>query len=254
MRLARLLLDGQPRLAAVEGQNCVMLEGTIFEVGERTDEVVPLTESSLLAPVSPSKILGVGFNYAAEDRPSAEHPELLWLKPPSAVTGPLGRVITPPGCPHLLAEVELAVIIGRRCRAVTEQDAADYVLGYTCGNDITAYELYRQHPYRQFVTSKALDTFAPLGPVIVTDLDLTGGLEMTCRINGGLAQSGNSAGYVFGVAACVAYLSRLCTLEPGDVILLGSPPEPPTVLPGDRVEVEIEGIGTLVNDVVAWPG
>jgi 2-keto-4-pentenoate hydratase/2-oxohepta-3-ene-1,7-dioic acid hydratase in catechol pathway len=215
--------------------------------------VADLEEVTLLAPCLPSKVIAVGRNYAAH---AAEHgaqvpaEPLLFLKPPSAVIGPEKAIVYPEHLSqHVDHEAELAVVIGRRARRVPRGEALDYVWGYTCANDVTARDL--QERDGQWTRSKGFDTFCPLGPWIVTELDITD-LAVRCRVNGELRQDGRTRDLVFGVDELIAYASAVMTLEPGDLILTGTPAGVGPILPGDRVAVEIEGIGTLENEVVRY--
>jgi 2-keto-4-pentenoate hydratase/2-oxohepta-3-ene-1,7-dioic acid hydratase in catechol pathway len=224
-----------------------LVEGTI----RTRDGDHALEQVELLAPSTPSKVICVGLNY----RDHAEELEmllpdepLLFLKPPTTVIGPEDDIVLPPECSRLDYEAELTVVIGRRVRRVTPDDALDCVAGYTIGNDVTAREY--QTPGSQWTRAKGYDTFAPIGPVLVRGLD-PGGLEIECRVNGELRQKSNTDQMVFSVPELVAFASSIMTLEPGDVILTGTPPGVGSLSVGDRVEIEVEGIGTLQNQVVA---
>jgi 2-keto-4-pentenoate hydratase/2-oxohepta-3-ene-1,7-dioic acid hydratase in catechol pathway len=215
--------------------------------------VADLEEVTLLAPCLPSKVIAVGRNYAAH---AAEHgaqvpaEPLLFLKPPSAVIGPEQPIVYPEHLSqHVDHEAELAVVIGRRARRVPRGEALAYVWGYTCANDVTARDL--QERDGQWTRSKGFDTFCPLGPWIVTELDITD-LAVRCRVNAELRQDGRTRDLVFGVDELIACASAVMTLEPGDLILTGTPAGVGPILPGDRVTVEVEGIGTLENEVVGY--
>jgi 2-keto-4-pentenoate hydratase/2-oxohepta-3-ene-1,7-dioic acid hydratase in catechol pathway len=215
--------------------------------------VAGLEDVTLLAPCLPSKIIAVGRNYAAH---AAEHgaevpaEPLIFLKPASAVIGPQQAIVYPERLSqHVDHEAELAVVIGRRARRVRRVEALAYVLGYTCANDVTARDLQQRDG--QWARSKGFDTFCPLGPWIVTDLDITD-VAVRCRVNTELRQDGRTRDMVFGVDELIAYASAVMTLEPGDLILTGTPAGVGPMLPGDRVAVEIEGIGILENEVVRY--
>jgi 2-keto-4-pentenoate hydratase/2-oxohepta-3-ene-1,7-dioic acid hydratase in catechol pathway len=215
--------------------------------------VADLEDVTLLAPCLPSKIIAVGRNYAAH---AAEHgaevpaEPLIFLKPPSSVIGPQQAIVYPEHLSqHVDHEAELAVVIGRRARRVHRAEALAYVLGYTCANDVTARDLQQRDG--QWARSKGFDTFCPLGPWIVTDLDITD-IAVRCRVNTDLRQDGRTRDMVFGVDELIAYASAVMTLEPGDLILTGTPAGVGPVLPGDRVAVEVEGIGILENEVVRY--
>jgi 2-keto-4-pentenoate hydratase/2-oxohepta-3-ene-1,7-dioic acid hydratase in catechol pathway len=205
----------------------------------------------LLAPCEPTKIVAVGRNYAAhaaEDGSEVLAEPLPFLKPPSAVIGPGEAIVYPEHLSQWVEhEAELAVVIGRRARRVSREEALSFVLGYTCGNDLTARDLQRRDG--QWSRSKSIDTFCPLGPWIENDLDISD-LVIRCVVHGEVRQDGRTRHMVFPVDELIAYVSAVMTLEPGDVLLTGTPAGVGPVLPGDRVTVEIEGIGMLENEVV----
>jgi 2-keto-4-pentenoate hydratase/2-oxohepta-3-ene-1,7-dioic acid hydratase in catechol pathway len=218
-----------------------------------------LTDTELLAPVArPGKIVAIGRNYREHieeegaDRPAAP---LIFAKWPSSVVGPGAEIRWDPElATQVDYEAELAVVIGRPARHVSESEALDYVLGYTCLNDVSARDI--QFGDGQWVRGKSLDTFCPMGPVLVTSDEIPDPqqLAISCRVGGTVLQDASTAQMYFGVAAIVSYCSRSFTLEPGDVIATGTPGgvgifrDPPLLLgEGDEVTVEIEGIGRLVN-------
>jgi 2-keto-4-pentenoate hydratase/2-oxohepta-3-ene-1,7-dioic acid hydratase in catechol pathway len=217
-------------------------------------QVASLEEVHLLAPCLPSKIVAVGRNYAghaAELGNSVPAEPLIFLKPPSTVIGPGAAIVYPQHLSQRVDhEAELAVVVGRRARYVPAKDALAFVRGYTCANDVTARDL--QERDEQWTRSKSFDTFCPLGPWIVPDLDVSD-LAIRCWVNGVLRQDGRTRDLVFGVAELLATVSAVMTLEPGDLLLTGTPEGIGPIYPGDRVAVEVEGIGTLENDVVPPP-
>jgi 2-keto-4-pentenoate hydratase/2-oxohepta-3-ene-1,7-dioic acid hydratase in catechol pathway len=174
---------------------------------------------------------------------------LLFFKPPSSVIGPGAPIILPPQSERVEHESELAIVIGRRCRDVTEEAAWGHVLGVTCGNDVTARDLQRQD--KLWTRAKGFDTFCPLGPWLVAGLDESdvADLRIVCRVNGEVRQRGRTGEMVFSPAALIAYASSVMTLEPGDVIMTGTPAGVGPLLAGDVVEVAVEGIGVLHNPV-----
>jgi 2-keto-4-pentenoate hydratase/2-oxohepta-3-ene-1,7-dioic acid hydratase in catechol pathway len=207
-------------------------------------------EVTLLAPCIPSKIICLGVNYRAHatefghELPAAP---LIFLKPPSAVIGPDDAIIYPPQWTRQVDyEAELAVVIGQRARHVAEETALDHVFGYTCLNDVTARDLQRADG--QWTRGKSFDTFCPIGPVIVCGLD-PGALRVASYVNGEVRQDASTADLIFGVPAIVAFVSHVMTLEPGDVIATGTPSGVGPLVPGDVVEIEVEGIGRLRNHV-----
>lgn len=212
--------------------------------------VASLDEVELLAPCEPTKIVAIGRNYAAHAAESgAQVPTepLFFLEPPSAVVGPGATIQYPEHLSqHVEHEAELAVVIGRQARCVSRQEAQAFVWGYTCGNDVTARDLQQRDG--QWTRGKGFDTLCPLGPWIVPGLDPSD-LRIRCRVNGELRQDGRTRDMIFPISELIAYISAVMTLEPGDVILTGTPSGVGPIVPGDRVTVEIEGIGTLENEV-----
>jgi 2-keto-4-pentenoate hydratase/2-oxohepta-3-ene-1,7-dioic acid hydratase in catechol pathway len=228
-----------------------LLEGSPFEAFRRQEPVMPLESVRLLSPAQPGKIICVGRNYAAH---AAEHDSevpsipLIFLKPPSAVIGPGEAIFLPQQSQQVEHEAELAVIIRQRGRWISPSEAAEYILGYTVGNDVTARDL--QLSDGQWTRGKGFDTFCPLGPWIDTELDPSDAL-ITCTVNGQLRQMASTRDMVFPVPRLLAFISSVMTLEPGDVIMTGTPAGVGPLLQGDEVKVEIGGIGALVNPVRA---
>ncbi len=174
---------------------------------------------------------------------------ILFLKPATAVIGPGSAVVYPADSKQVDHEAELAVVIGAVARNVPAEDVAQVILGYTIGNDVTARDIQRADG--QWTRAKGFDTFCPIGPAIETEFDPAEGMEITCRVNGEVRQSGSTADMVFGVAELIEFITRGMTLLPGDVVFTGTPSGVGPVHPGDRMEIEIEGIGMLGNTVVA---
>ena len=227
------------------------LSGAPFGAYRRLEATIPLKEVTLLAPCEPSKILAVGRNYPEHAREhGVEIPEvpLIFTKPLSSLIGPGEPVILPPQSQRVEHEAELAVVIARQGRWISLDQARDYVLGYTAANDVTARDL--QNRDGQWTRAKGFDSFCPLGPWIETELDPTDVL-VTCRVNDELRQMASTREMVFSILQLIVYVSSFMTLEPGDVLLTGTPAGVGPLAPGDRVEVEIEGIGKLVNPVKA---
>lgn len=250
--MGELLAGGADLLAALRAAQA-------REATRIASDGTPMADLRLLAPVPrPGKVVAIGLNYRAhaiEQKVEAPPAPLIFAKFPTAVIG-CGEAIT--WDPGLTAQVdyeaELAVVIGRTARNVGEAEALDFVLGYTCANDVSARDL--QFGDRQWVRGKSLDTFCPLGPVLVTTDEIPdpGVLDIACHVNGERRQASNTSDLIFPVAAIVAHCARAFRLEPGDVILTGTPSgvgvfrDPPTFLrDGDEVAVEIERIGRLVN-------
>jgi len=230
-------------------------------VDAMADRAVPVAEATVLAPVPrPGKIICVGLNYhdhAEEQGEDVPESPLLFGKAGTAVTNPGDPIVHPAELDEVDFEVELGVVIGRTAKDVSAAQAREYVAGYTAINDVSGRDA--QFDDGQFFRGKSYDTFAPMGPTLVPDdrLDPTD-LDVACRVNGETMQSSNTEEFIFGVSEVVSYISGITTLRPGDVISTGTPGgvgifrEPPELLePGDSVDVEIEGIGTLTNPVVA---
>ncbi|CAA9556330.1 MAG: Fumarylacetoacetate hydrolase family protein [uncultured Thermomicrobiales bacterium] len=248
---------GQARYGVLDGETVHAADGDPFAGGLTAGSAVgALGELTLLPPVQPGKIVCVGLNYAAHvtetdaTRAVPEEP-VLFMKPPSALVGH--------GAPIAIAnpdnrtdhEAELAVVIGRRARGVAAASAADYILGYTAGNDVSDRPL--QQKDGQWVRAKGFDTYCPLGPCVATDLDPTAGdgLAVVSRLNGETKQSSTTRDMIFDVPALIAYISGIMTLEPGDVIMTGTPEGVGPMRPGDTIEVEVGGVGVLRNPVTA---
>jgi len=237
------------------------IEGDIFGEYRSTDEVADLAK--LLAPVDPEIILCIGMNYRfhAEESgsPVPKYP-VLFIKGRNALQNPGDPIELPRKLmsEEVDYECELAVVVGKECKNATAENALDYVLGYTCGNDVSARDWQRKKGGGQYCKGKGFDTFAPLGPRLITsdELDDPNALSIQTRVNGKTVQDWNTNDMIFNVREIIAFLSGSATLLPGTVILTGTPHgvgmarNPPLWLkPGDTVEVEIEKIGTLVNPV-----
>jgi 2-keto-4-pentenoate hydratase/2-oxohepta-3-ene-1,7-dioic acid hydratase in catechol pathway len=224
---------------------------TPFLPFELTDATFDPSEVRLLAPTLPSKVVAVGLNYRAhaiETGKALPDEPMLFMKPSTSVIGQGETIVLPPQSHRVDHEAELGVVIGKAARNVAEPEAEDFILGYTCANDVTARDLQAKDV--QFTRAKGFDTFCPLGPEIVTDVD-GGKLDISCRVGGELRQQSNTSDMIFGPAQLVAFVSSVMTLLPGDVIITGTPDGIAPLKDGDLVEVEIEGIGTLSNPVRA---
>jgi 2-keto-4-pentenoate hydratase/2-oxohepta-3-ene-1,7-dioic acid hydratase in catechol pathway len=245
-------IDDTPRWGILDDERVYSLQGGLFSEWVRGKVIGRLRALSLLAPVVPTKIVCVGRNYPAH---AAEHgtvvPEepLLFFKPPSAVIGPGATILLPPQSKRVDYEAELAVVIGRRCRSVRPEEAWDYVLGVTCGNDVTARDLQRLDG--QWTRAKGFDTFCPLGPWLMTGVSEDGAadLSISCRVNGEARQAARASEMAFPPAELIAYTSSIMTLDAGDVIMTGTPEGVGPLAGGDVVEVEVQGIGVLRNPV-----
>lgn len=242
-----------PRFGWVYEERVGALDGSPFGEYRRMEAELPLSSVRLLAPVQPGKIICMGRNYAEHAREQdADIPEipLIFLKPPSSVIGFGDRIHLPPQSQRVEHEAELAVVIGKRGRWIAAENALEYVLGYTIANDITARDLQRRDG--QWMRSKGFDTFCPLGPWIETDLDPADVL-ISCRVNGEMRQMVSTREMIFPVPQVIAFVASVMTLEPGDVIMTGTPAGVGPLLPGDKVVVSVEGIGELHNTVIPEP-
>ncbi|MBA8817408.1 2-keto-4-pentenoate hydratase/2-oxohepta-3-ene-1,7-dioic acid hydratase in catechol pathway [Microbacterium halimionae] len=252
MRIARFSYEDAITYGIVDGGELVVLAGDPMFAGfQPTGTRVPLGDVALLAPVIPrSKIVCVGKNYhdhAAEMGSDAPAEPLLFLKPNTSVIGPGDAIVRPAQSQRTDHEGELAVVIGRIAKNVTTDKALEYVFGYTIGNDVTARDLQKSDG--QWARAKGFDTFCPLGPAIETEFDPAGDARVVTRVNGEVRQDAAISDMIHSVAEIIAYASAAFTLLPGDVILTGTPAGVGEFVAGDKVEVEITGLGLLGNTV-----
>ena len=259
MKIARVEHGGKAQYGMVEGENIVLCAGDPISGLTPSGESIPYAGAKLLAPVEPPNIICVGLNYkghakeAGRDLPQRP---LFFLKATTALSGPGDPIVLPRLEPDSVdCEAELVIVMKKRAKEVPEEEALEYVLGYTIGNDVSNKKA--QWDDKQWVRGKSHDTFCPLGPVLVTDID-PGNLDLTCRIGGQVRQSSNTSDMIFTCASLVSYISRNLTLLPGTVIMTGTPQglgcyhNPPDFLkPGQVVEIKIQGIGVLSNQVAA---
>ena len=241
-----------PRFGRIE-QNAVrpLSSDFDFDLAQPSEErVVAFDEVTLLAPVTPSKIVCVGRNYrehAAELGNKMPDEPLLFLKPPSSIIAHGDRIHLPEVSQQVEHEGELGVVIGKRAtKLTTEDDPLAYVFGYTCVNDVTARDLQRKDV--QFTRGKGFDTFCPVGPWIDTDLDASS-TQVITRVNGAIKQNGNTRDMAFPVPFLIRYISAIMTLNPGDLIATGTPAGVSRLTHGDVVEIEVGGVGVLTNEV-----
>lgn len=251
MKIVRFKTGHDIAYGLAEAAGVTVYKGSPFVAWEATETMVPWEAVQLLSPVIPTKVVAVGRNYVEHaEEMGAEVPEepIIFLKPATSVIGPDSPVVYPPDSHDVQHEAELAVVVGRVARNVAAEDVGKYIFGYTAANDVTARDLQRKDG--QWTRGKGFDTFCPLGPVIETELDPLERLAVICRVNGEVRQAGFTSDMVFGVAELFEFISRVMTLLPGDVILTGTPSGISSVEPGDLMEVEIDGIGSLANQVV----
>jgi 2-keto-4-pentenoate hydratase/2-oxohepta-3-ene-1,7-dioic acid hydratase in catechol pathway len=247
MRLVRFRFGDRIATGVVEGDAVRALAGTFFENPLPSGDEIPLDDIRLLAPILPSKVVCVGKNYAAHvSEFGGEVPEepLIFLKPSTSVSGPGDPIPLLPISHRVDYEGELAVVIGRIARNVRAEEAFRYILGYTCGNDVTLRDLQKKDD--QWARAKGFDGSCPLGPWIQTELDPID-VHLETRVNGEIRQSASTSDMVFGVATIIEFVTEFMTLLPGDVIMTGTPEGVGKLEPGDKVEVEIDGIGVLTN-------
>lgn len=252
-RIVRVEFEGKAEWGLVEGGEIVHLpDGPFGGEPRRGAALGQIDRMSLLAPVAPSKVICVARNYvahAAEHAAEVPSTPLLFFKPASAVIGPGVAIELPAESSQVEHEGELAVVIGRRCRRISEEEAWTAVLGVSCADDVTARDIQRAE--KLWTRGKGFDTFCPIGPWIVAGIDreAVADLEIRCSVNGELRQQGRTSQMVFNPAYLVSYISQVMTLEPGDTILTGTPAGVGPLTPGDEVAVEIEDVGTLSNPV-----
>lgn len=249
MRLVRTEHEGQPAWGELQGQTIHLTRGM---GGPRTGAELPLGSARLLAPAEPTKIVCVGRNYLdhirelGNDTGDLPKEPGIFLKGPNALAEPGGTVASPDWTENFHFEGELALVIGQQARNLTLENALSHVAGYTCGLDLTARDL--QKTDLQWFRAKAADRFCPLGPWLETDFDPRD-VRVQTRVNGAPRQDGRTSHMIFPVVDILVYLTRFVTLEPGDVVLTGTPEGVGPLESGDTVEVEVEGIGVLTTHI-----
>jgi 2-keto-4-pentenoate hydratase/2-oxohepta-3-ene-1,7-dioic acid hydratase in catechol pathway len=249
VKYARFQASGKAAYGIVEGENIRQIEGDLFGARKPTDKTFKLSEVKLLAPTRPSKIVALAGNYKTHlgEKGAPKSPEC-FLKPPSCLIGQGQSIVIPKGTAKVDHEGELVIVIGKRARKVPPEKAMDFVLGVTCGNDVSARDWQKNDV--QWWRAKGSDTFGPCGPWVVSGIKYDD-LLLTVRVNGQVKQQQRTSDLIFGVAALVSFISQHVTLEPGDLIFTGTPGTTTALKPGDVVEVEIEGVGVLKNPVSA---
>jgi 2-keto-4-pentenoate hydratase/2-oxohepta-3-ene-1,7-dioic acid hydratase in catechol pathway len=247
VRYVRFQVDKTAAYGIVEGDRVREIEGNLFRSWKPTEVTHPLAEVKLLVPTRPSKILAAALNYKshAGEKKAPTEPQF-FFKPPSCLLPPEGRIVIPKGATNVQYEGEMVIVIGKRAKNVPEEQALDYVLGVTCGNDVSARDW--QTADTQWWRAKGCDTFGPCGPVIVGGINYDK-LLLQLRQNGEVKQKEQTSQMIFGVRQLVSFASRHVTLEPGDLIFTGTPGQTTNINPGDVIEVELEGVGVLKNTV-----
>jgi 2-keto-4-pentenoate hydratase/2-oxohepta-3-ene-1,7-dioic acid hydratase in catechol pathway len=263
MRYCRFQFNGQAQYGLVEslaGRDAIVrvlvtapedADGDMESLRTRRIEAIPLEEASLLAPVRPSKIVCIGRNYrehAAELGHDVPKEPLIFLKATSALLAPGGVVRRPKISERVDYEGELGVVIGKTCyQPAADTDIREYILGYTCVNDVTARDL--QNKDGQWSRAKGFDTFCPVGPLVTHEIDPWKGIGVETRVNGAVKQQGNTRDFIFNLDTVIRHIAQAMTLYPGDLIPSGTPSGVGPVVAGDKMEISVEGIGTLSNTV-----
>ncbi len=259
MKIIRYAYKSKINYGVLEGERVYKIKGNIFSDFSIGEKVATLKEISLLPPVSPPNIIAIGLNYKKHAEESgSELPDkpLIFIKSTSSLAGPEDKIVLPKPAPNEVDfEAELAVVIGKKAKNVEEEEALNYVLGYTCANDVSARDCQKRLD-KQWARGKSFDTFCPTGPWIETELDAQN-LKISSILNGVVMQKSNTSDMIFSIKEIISYLSQNMTLLPGTIILTGTPEgvgfarEKPVFLEaGDEIEIKIEGIGSLKNKVV----
>jgi 2-keto-4-pentenoate hydratase/2-oxohepta-3-ene-1,7-dioic acid hydratase in catechol pathway len=252
MRFARFEVNGEIYSGIAEADGIRVIRGSFFYQYETTDQKYSISEIRFLSPVQPTKVVCVGQNYLGHIEelgvPVPKEP-VIFFKPPSCLIGHQHSIIYPADAQRVDYEGELAVIIKEKMKNVNESEALNFVLGYSCFNDVTERNLVGRNPFLLNL-SKGMDTFGPCGPYIVTDMD-PNCLTLKTFLNGELKQQDNTRNCVFSIQRLLGYICRYITLLPGDIVTTGTPQGIAPMQPGDRVAVEIEGVGRLQNSVIA---
>lgn len=248
MKYVRFFYEEAIQFGMLDGERVTVLDRSFLEKGHQsTGKILNLMDIQLLAPVQPSKVVCIGLNYAkhiAEWGGSKPEDPIIFIKPSTSVIGPNDHIVLPTISQQVDHEAELAVVIGKKAKDVREDQAYDYIFGYTCGNDVTARDLQRKDG--QWTRGKGFDTFCPLGPWIVDNLDPSR-LDVRAVLNGEVKQSSNTQYFLNPIPKLVSFISQVMTLLPGDVIMTGTPEGVGPMKSGDEIVVQVEGIGELRN-------
>lgn len=249
MEIVRFKANQEINYGVIKGKQIIKIAGDIFNDPQFVDDYYLLSEVELLAPTVPEKIVCVGLNYrdhAEELNLDLPEEPIIFLKPPTALLGPDKLIKYPESSEQVDYEAELAVIIKDEIKNISAAKAKQHILGYTCFNDVTARDLQNQD--KQWTRAKSFDTFAPLGPKIVTDIN-PNDLDIKLLLNGEVKQRSNTSQMIFAIPEVISFISQVMTLRPGDVIATGTPPGIGEMKNGDQVTVEIENIGRLTNKI-----
>ncbi|MEW6621611.1 MAG: fumarylacetoacetate hydrolase family protein [Bacillota bacterium] len=251
MKIVRIWDGTKVSYGILDISSVIPIEGNIYGEYQLSKKEYTLSEVQLLVPCEPTKIICIGLNYHDHAKevslPIPKEP-VVFLKPPSTLTASGSNIVYPVQCNRLDYEAELAIIIGTVVKDIKPTEVMDCVFGYTCANDITARNL--QPLDGQWTVAKSFDTFCPIGPYIETEIS-PDSLDIKLWLNGNIKQNSNTSQMIFDVPYLVSYLSKIMTLFPGDIIITGTPSGVGPMNPGDTVEVEITGLGKLVNRVVS---
>ena len=246
----RFVAEGHAKYGILTGKTIHEITPNYFTAFKKTGKKYQLSKVKLLAPAQPSKIVALGLNYiehAKELKMPIPFEPLMFLKASTSVIGPEDAIVYPPSSVRVDYEAELAIVIKKKAKNVPVNKAKDYILGYTCFNDVTARDLQKKDG--QWTRAKSFDTFAPIGPWIVDGIN-PGNLKVETRLNGKRVQNSNTNDLIFKVEEIIYFVSHVMTLLPGDVIATGTPPGVGPMKKGDRVKIKIEKIGELVNKII----
>ncbi|MFQ6082163.1 MAG: fumarylacetoacetate hydrolase family protein [Candidatus Aminicenantia bacterium] len=251
MKIYHYSYQGKKYYGVLKEENLFQIEGSIYRNFKIKKDSIPISEVTILPPTKPTKIICVGLNYKShtlERKKPIPNEPLIFLKPPCCIIGPDDIIIYPKMSKRVDYEGELAVIIKKKAHRIkNEEDIDKYILGYTCFNDVTARDIQQKEGHNS--RAKSFDTFGPVGPCIATGID-SSNLRIKTFLNGKLRQSSNTKNLISPVHFLVKFISQVMTLFPGDIISTGTPAGIGPMSPGDRVDIQIEGIGTLSNTVL----
>ncbi|MCY4639068.1 MAG: fumarylacetoacetate hydrolase family protein [Chloroflexi bacterium] len=254
MRIARVRVGRRTSYARVSESGVHLVRGGLFGALEPTGESHPLGDVRLLSPVRPGKIVAMAVNYASHAQGARGQASLSpipqpFLKTPSSIVGPQDPIVLPPDAGRVDEEAEVVVVIGRRARAISEQEVDDHIFGYTAGNDVSARHWQRDDT--QWWRAKSANSFSPIGPWVETEIPHGSDIRLVGRVNGEVVQEAHTGELVHSIRRSIAFISQYMTLERGDLLFTGTPGTTVELKPGDVVEVEVEGVGVLSNPVVA---
>lgn len=252
MKILRYKSNGQSQFGILEGDTVFSASGDLFSGLSKGQEVGKFDDLEIDIPVQPGKIVAIGLNYlkhVTENDPNQKVPDepVMFLKPTSSLIAH-GENIELPDDDNIHYEAELCIVVGKQAKRIKKDDWEDYILGYTCGNDVSHRTFQRKDG--QWVRAKGFDTFTPLGPVIETEMDANNAAVVS-RLNGETRQNNNTNDLIFGIPFLMEFITNVMTLEPGDVIMTGTPEGVGPMKPGDTIEIEVGGVGVLSNPVVA---